>query len=63
MYIPDPIEQMEMRAEAMEHLFRDGVWHCCECEQPIPPGHEHTLSADPAAPPVCWACFKEVLDG
>lgn len=52
--LPDPCELMEARAERVaDDLFRDGRWHCCECGDPITPGHEQPASADPAAPPVC----------
>lgn len=59
MYIPDPGEMMEARAERMEDLYHDGQWHCCNCREPIEPGHETTLSADPAAPPICDECIRD----
>lgn len=57
--IPDPGEMMEARAERMEDLYRNGLWHCCECGKPIKPGHENQAGPDPAAPPICDECVKK----
>ena len=63
-YVPDPEELMEARAERnADELYRDGQWHCCECGEAIKPGHEETMSPDPAAPPVCpECCLKATTD-
>jgi hypothetical protein len=59
--LPDPGELMEARAERMaDEMFCDGKWHCCECGDPIIPGHEQPMSADPAAPPVCLLCLAKM---
>jgi hypothetical protein len=63
MELPDPLEQMEARAERMEDLYYDGQWHCYNCREPIEPGHENTASADPASPPVCDECLREYYEG
>jgi hypothetical protein len=55
--IPDPGEQIDMRGERMaDELYRNGQWHCVECEQPIQPGHEIPSSTDPASAPICRTC-------
>ena len=60
--IPDPIERLEMQAEAIaDELYHHGQWHCCECKTPIPEGQEETLSANPYAPPVCPECFEKAV--
>jgi hypothetical protein len=62
--LPDPIELMEARAERMaDEYFHDGIWHCCVCGRPIPPGHEETMSPDPAAAPVCRSCCERERKG
>lgn len=59
MYIPDPSEMMDARAERMVDLYHDGQWHCCECGTPIEPGHENAAGLDPAAPPICDECLRK----
>lgn len=59
MELPDPIEMMEDRAERMKDLYYDGLWHCYNCGEPIQPGHEETLSPDPASPVVCGKCLRK----
>lgn len=60
MYIPDPIELMEIQGERLEEEFWDGEhWHCCECGKAIVGYEPYTMSPHPCAPPVCHECLPE----
>ncbi len=58
-YIPDPIERMEMRADALEdEQFVDGELVCIECKKPESVvGGLVAVSASPSSPAVCVGCL------
>ncbi len=62
MHLPDGIEQTEAHAERMADLYHDGQWHCYNCREAIEPGHENTISADPAEPPICDDCLRDYAE-
>lgn len=66
MYIPDPIELMEMRAERMmeEHFSenRPGMFLCAECEQwKKQDDGMSSASPNPSSSPICGECLDVVL--
>lgn len=63
MYIPDPIERGEMRAEhwGRELNCRDGEIDCVECGKRINLGDSHMISNDPWGPPCCGDCLDKFI--
>jgi hypothetical protein len=60
-YIPDPIERGEMRAEAWEEEIRidDEHFKCPGCGTKTRWDDGHPSSADPYSPPICGGCLEE----
>lgn len=60
MYIPDPIELGEMRAERWEaEMHVRGSIYRCGCGKEFGINDGDTISADPWAAPVCPDCFEK----
>jgi hypothetical protein len=60
-YIPDPDELGEMRAEAYDFENRVGdKIRCVECRELRPEGEMLPSSADPYSPPICSECVEKI---
>ena len=63
MYIPDPIELGEMRAE--DYYFDNSVGdkvRCVQCKEPKELKELTSLSADPYSPPICFECVDKFCE-
>lgn len=63
-YIPDPMELMEMREERMadEYIVGDDEIKCSECGVIFPIQEASTIDPHPVAAPVCPGCLQKALD-
>lgn len=64
-WIPDPVEHGEDRAERAFDTATEGVeYRCPSCNVVVPiDDAQNTLSADPYAPAVCSKCIEEAFPG
>lgn len=61
MYIPDPVERMENRAERWYDEFIEGDEFICGCSKRCKIVDGETISSNPYAIPVCPDCCKKLI--